>query len=61
MTLLGHLDGTDYHGANYLHLAEFIMRNGANVESNLEQPWRKIVFNICVSNTDTISEITAFY
>ena len=28
------------------------MRNGANVERNLEQLWRRIVFNICVSNTD---------
>ena len=53
MTLLGHSDGTDYQdGASYLHLAEFIMRNGANVESDLEQLWRRIVFNICVSNTD---------
>ena len=53
MTLLGHSDGTDYQdGASYLHLAEFIMRNGANVESGLEQLWRRIVFNICVSNTD---------
>ena len=53
MTLLGHSDGTDYQdGASYLHIAEFIMRNGANVERNLEQLWRRIVFNICVSNTD---------
>lgn len=53
MTLLGHSDGTDYQdGVSYLHLAEFIMRNGAKVESDLEQLWRRIVFNICVSNTD---------
>ena len=53
MTLLGHSDGTDYQdGSSYLHIAEFIMRNGANVERNLEQLWRRIVFNICVSNTD---------
>jgi serine/threonine-protein kinase HipA len=53
MTLLGHSDGTDFQdGASYLHLAEFIMRNGAKVESDLEQLWRRIVFNICVSNTD---------
>ena len=53
MTLLGHSDGTDYQdGASYLHLAEFIMRNGANVESDLVQLWRRVVFNICVSNTD---------
>ena len=53
MILLGHSDGTDYQdGSSYLHIAEFIMRNGANVERNLEQLWRRIVFNICVSNTD---------
>jgi serine/threonine-protein kinase HipA len=53
MTLLGHSDGIDYQdGVSYLHLAEFIMRNGAKVESDLEQIWRRIVFNICVSNTD---------
>jgi serine/threonine-protein kinase HipA len=53
MTLLGLSDGTDYHDdVSYLNLAEFIMRNGANVEADLEQLWRRIVFNICVSNTD---------
>ncbi|MEA5259551.1 HipA domain-containing protein [Arcicella aquatica] len=53
MTLLGYTDGTDFQdGVSYLHLAEFIMRNGSNVEGDLEQLWRRIVFNICVSNTD---------
>jgi len=53
MTLLGHIDGTDFQdGVSYLHIAEFIMRNGSNVEGDLEQLWRRIVFNICVSNTD---------
>jgi serine/threonine-protein kinase HipA len=53
ITLLGHSDGTDHQdGASYLHFAEFIMRNGAKVEGDLEQLWRRIVFNICVSNTD---------
>lgn len=53
MTLLGYTDGTDFQdGVSYLHLTEFIMRNGSNVERDLEQLWRRIVFNICVSNTD---------
>ncbi|MFN8353710.1 MAG: HipA domain-containing protein [Spirosomataceae bacterium] len=53
MTLLGYADGTDHHdGVSYLHLAEFISRNGANIEADLEQLWRRIVFNICVTNTD---------
>ena len=28
------------------------MQHGANVDSDLEELWRRIVFNICVSNTD---------
>lgn len=53
MTLLGKKDGD---GANtevsYLDIAEIIIRGGAQPEKDLEQLWRRIVFNICVSNTD---------
>jgi len=28
------------------------MRNGADVQADLEELWRRIVFSICVSNTD---------
>ncbi len=53
MTLLGLNDGNDYEdGISYLHLAEFLMRNGANVAMDLEELWRRIVFYIYVSNTD---------
>lgn len=53
MTLLGHSDGADaMHGVSYLHLAEFIMRHGASPDADLEELWRRIVFNICVSNSD---------
>ncbi|PZX56730.1 serine/threonine-protein kinase HipA [Algoriphagus chordae] len=53
MTLLGYTDGQDYlDGVSYLELAEYIMNNGASVEEDLEQLWRRIVFNICVSNVD---------
>ena len=53
MTLLGYTDGTDYHdGVSYLNIAEFIIRNGANVTTDLEELWRRIVFYITVSNTD---------
>jgi serine/threonine-protein kinase HipA len=53
MTLLGYTDGQDFtDGASYLELAEFIMRNGADVQADLEELWRRIVFSICVSNTD---------
>jgi serine/threonine-protein kinase HipA len=40
------------HQASYLELAEFIQNHGSNVESNLEQLWRRMVFNIAISNTD---------
>src|SRR5687767_8566650 len=53
MTLLGHTDGTNYQtGVSYLDIAEFIIKNGAAVNEDLEELWRRIVFNICVSNTD---------
>lgn len=53
MTLLGLNDGNDYEdGISYLHLAEFLTRNGSNVAMDLEELWRRIVFYIHVSNTD---------
>ncbi len=53
MTLLGFSDGQNHHdGVSYLHLAEWIMQHGAQVDFDLEQLWRRIVFSICVSNTD---------
>lgn len=52
MTLLGHKDGEDAAGASYLELVEFITRHGAAVEKDLEELWRRIVFSICVKNTD---------
>jgi serine/threonine-protein kinase HipA len=53
MTLLGHTDGADgAAGVSYLHLAEYIMRYGAQPDADLEELWRRIVFNICVSNSD---------
>ncbi len=52
MTLLGHIDGENASGASYLELMEFISRHGAAVEKDLEELWRRIVFSICVKNTD---------
>jgi serine/threonine-protein kinase HipA len=53
MTLLGYSDGASAAtGVSYLELAEFIMRHGAAPEADLAELWRRIVFNICVSNTD---------
>lgn len=53
MTMLGYIDGQDHaDGASYLELVNFIQNNGANVDQDLEQLWRRIVFSICVTNTD---------
>lgn len=53
MTLLGYNDGADYKdGVSYLELAEFISRNGAQSDADIRQLWKRIVFFICISNTD---------
>lgn len=38
--------------ASYLDLAEFIQYSGANNKADLHQLWRRIIFNIAISNTD---------
>lgn len=53
MTLLGKKDGDGGDtGVSYLDLADFLVKHGAQVNQDLEQLWRRIVFYICVSNTD---------
>ncbi|MDY0081592.1 MAG: HipA domain-containing protein [Ignavibacteriaceae bacterium] len=53
MTLLGYTDNRDEHaGVSYLELAEFLGKHGARVNEDLEELWKRIVFNISVSNTD---------
>jgi serine/threonine-protein kinase HipA len=53
MTLLGKKDGdSGASGVSYLDLAEFIIQHGAQTNYDLEQLWRRIVFNVCVSNVD---------
>ncbi|WP_335903970.1 HipA domain-containing protein, partial [Shewanella algae] len=52
MTQLQYYDGEQSHGASYLEIAEFISNCGAQTEADLAQLWRRIVFNIAVSNTD---------
>lgn len=50
MTLLGHVDGVE--GVSYLDLASFIIQQGAAVNEDLEELWRRIIFNIAIKNTD---------
>lgn len=50
MTLLGYSDGEE--GASYLELVEFISSQGANVQADLAQLYRRIAFSMAVSNVD---------
>lgn len=52
MTLLGYSDGAQSVGASYLELAEWITRNCRDVEENLQELFKRIAFNIAVSNCD---------
>jgi serine/threonine-protein kinase HipA len=53
MTLMGHHDGlSGKEGISYLHLAECIVKYSAQANKDLKELWTRIVFNICVSNTD---------
>jgi len=53
MTLLERRDGDGSdEGASYLELADLLIRLGANTTADLEQLWRRMVFFVCVSNTD---------
>lgn len=53
MTMTGNNEETiKEHPASYLDLAEFIRFSGVNIKADLHELWRRIVFNIAVSNTD---------
>jgi serine/threonine-protein kinase HipA len=46
------LERTDGEGASYLDLAAALIQHGATPARDLAQLWRRIVFNVCVSNVD---------
>lgn len=53
MTLLGKKDGESAaDGISYLDIAGFIKAYGANPKSDLLELWKRIVFNMAVTNTD---------
>jgi len=37
---------------SYLEIAEFIQNYGSDIKKDLHQLWRRIIFNIAISNTD---------
>ncbi len=53
MTLLGKTDGACAEdGSSYLDLVSVIKANGADPTADLIELWKRIVFNMAVSNTD---------
>ena len=53
MTMLGKTDGSSAaDGAGYLDLVSFIKANGSNPKQDLVELWKRLVFNMAVSNTD---------
>jgi len=53
MTLLQRVDGDDADsGVSYLDLVSFIKSECADVTKNLEELFRRVLFSVCVSNTD---------
>lgn len=53
MTMTGNNEETIKHQpASYLDLVECIQTKGANIKENLAQLWRRIIFNMAISNTD---------
>ena len=53
MTLLGKTDGESAEdGTSYLDIASFIKAHGANPKADLLELWKRIVFNMAVTNTD---------
>lgn len=53
MTMTGNTeDSIKTSAPSYLEIVEFIENYGVDVKANLHQLWRRIVFNIAISNTD---------
>ncbi len=52
LSALSVLDAVDGDRHSYLDIADAIRRFGAATRSDLEQLWRRLVFNVLISNTD---------
>lgn len=53
MSLLGLKDGDNALGGyGYLDIVDFILQGCCDVEKNLLELYRKVVFNICIGNSD---------
>lgn len=53
MTLLGKIDGASAQdGSSYLDIVDFIKAYGATPNQDIHELWKRIIFNMAVSNTD---------
>lgn len=53
MTMTGNNEDTiKDNPASYLDMAEFIQYHGSNIQADLHELWKRMVFNMAVSNTD---------
>jgi serine/threonine-protein kinase HipA len=53
MTMTGNSEDTIRDNTpSYLDIADFIQNYGVKINENLQQLWRRIIFNIAISNTD---------
>lgn len=54
LTVLGLTDGDGQRtGKGYLDIVDFIISGGGNhIETNLEELYKRVAFNICIGNTD---------
>lgn len=53
MTLTGHKDGDDAStGVSYLEIARVLINQGVQTDTDLQELWSRMVFNLLVSNTD---------
>lgn len=52
LSAMSALDANDRETRSYLEIADAIRMHGAAVEADLRALWRRLVFNVLVSNTD---------
>lgn len=53
LTMLGKEDGaSSQDGSSYLDIINFIKSYGANPKEDIQELWKRIIFNMAVSNTD---------
>jgi serine/threonine-protein kinase HipA len=53
MTLLERRDGDNAaSGAGYMEMVNLLIENGADAGRDMEELWKRIVYSICISNTD---------